>query len=334
MTTRFKFTKAALEALRVPPKGKRLVVYDTKIPKLAFRVTDADGRSFWIIKHVGHEVVWHRLGAFDEMTIEQARKAADKTLGEFADGKNPAKARREARAEMNFGEAFELYMSRHVEARGVKRGGDLRQMWERCLGEMPDKPKKKHAPKDRSKHPGGVDWQHRKLSQITRDDAAMLHSAIGKTHPTLANRVIELASAICNRLHQWGFDVPNPFARIEPFREQKRDRFLQSLELPRFFAALAANTSNDFRDFVILALMTGGRRKNVLEMQWTDVNFERAVWRIPAAQSKNAEPVDVPIVPEAVAILTARKAAQTDGDGTKSPFVFPAASASGHCAHR
>src|SRR6185295_17524596 len=108
---------------------------------------------------------------------EQARKAADKIIGQYADGKNPAQAKREARAELDLGEGFELYMTRHVEARGIKRGNDLRQMWERCLGELPDTPKKKHAPKDRSKHPAGVNWQRRKFSEISRDDAAQLHSA-------------------------------------------------------------------------------------------------------------------------------------------------------------
>src|SRR6266550_7143967 len=117
-------------------------------------------------------MAWIKLGAYPDMTIEQARKAADKALGQFADGVNPAEAKRTERAQMTLGEAFEQYMTRHVEAKGKKRGADLRQMWERCLGDLSDTPRKKHAPRERSKHPAGVNWQRRKINSISRDDAA------------------------------------------------------------------------------------------------------------------------------------------------------------------
>lgn len=330
MTLRITFTKTEIAAIPAPSDGSRVTVYDAKVPKLAVRVTASGVRTFYVVKRAAAGMVWIRLGVFPDMTVEQARKAAESTLGEFADGKNPADAKRAERAGMTLGEAFETYMTRHVAARGIKRADDLRQMWERCLGDLPDAPRKKHAPRERSKHPAGVNWQNRKLTQIKRDDVAKLHAAIGATHPTLANRVIELLSAIFNRLGQWGLSDANPATRIEPYREQKRDRFLQSVELPRFFTALAVDTSDDFRDFVTLALMTGARRSNVLAMRWADVTFERAVWSIPASESKNDEPVDVPLVPEAVAILQARKAAQSDGAGVMPLFAFPAESKSGH----
>lgn len=120
--------------------------------------------------------------------------------------------------------------------------------------------------------------------------------------------------------------MANPFARIEPFAEQKRDRFLQASELPRFFAALAEDNSDDFRDFVALALLTGARRNNVLAMRWSDVNLDSAAWRIPGLQSKNNEPIDIPLVAEAVAVLERRKGRTIP----TADFVFPASSKSGH----
>jgi integrase len=108
----------------------------------------------------------------------------------------------------------------------------------------------------------------------------------------------------------------------------KRKRFLQSGELPKFFAALAADDSDTFRDFVSLALLTGARRENVLTMKWADVDLGECLWRIP--DTKNGEPLDVPLVPEAVAILKARKPADDDADG--APYVLPAARGSGPMA--
>jgi integrase len=123
--------------------------------------------------------------------------------------------------------------------------------------------------------------------------------------------------------------VDNPATRIEPFAEAKRDRFLQRGELPRFFAALAADPNDDFRDFIVLSLLTGARRGNVLGMRWVDVRLDDAVWRIPAAQAKAGEAIDVALVPEAVTILETRRAQAADRD-PPAPFVFAAESATGY----
>lgn len=322
------FTKASVAKIPLPIAGARVTVYDTKIPKLAVRVTHADTRTFYVVKRASGGMQWLRLGVFPGMTVEKARKAADSILGQFADGKDPAQAKREARATMTLGDAFELYMTRHVDAKKKKRGAELRQLWERCIGTLPDTPRKKHAC-ERSKHPGGVDWQQRKITAISRDDVAGMHVAIGTHTPVLANRAIELLSAAYNKLADWGIAVDNPARGIEPFTEAKRDRFLQRGELPRFFSALANDTSDDFREFIALALLTGARRGNVLSMRWTDLDADGAAWNIPALDAKSGDAMRVPLVQEALAIIEARRERARAADN-RSPFVFPATSKSGH----
>ena len=86
----------------------------------------------------------------------------------------------------------------------------------------------------------------------------------------MANRVLELLSSIYNRAIEWGYRSANPTGGIKPFKETKRDRFIQGSELPRFFIALAEDTSDDFKHFVLLSLLTGARRNNVLAMRWQD----------------------------------------------------------------
>lgn len=316
---RIVLSKTALEAIPLPEKGKRLTIYDLKVPKLACRITSSGTRTFYVVTRTADGMEWLQLGTLTDTTVEQARKHAAKVLGQFAEGRNPAQVRREAKAEMTLGQAFEAYMTDHVEAHGVRSASDMRQMWERCLGDLPDLPKKKHA-RTRTKHPQGVNWQNRKLRQVSSDEMKKVHLAIGKSTPIVANRVLELVSAIFNHVGQ-----PNPTIGVRPFKEQKRDRFLQESELPKLFEALAADPNADFRDFVTLSLITGARRGNVLAMRWPDVDFDRAVWRIPGEEFKNGEPMHVPLVGEAISILVTRKA-----KGKGSPFVFPADSQEGY----
>ena len=110
-------------------------------------------------------------------------------------------------------------------------------------------------------------------------------------------------------------------------RRKSRERFLKPGELPRLFAALDGEPNGNFRDYFLLALLTGARRNNVVAMRWADLDLERGEWVIP--RTKNGEPQRVPLVPEAVAILTARQ--ETAADGAR--FVFPASRADSKLGH-
>ncbi len=320
MTARIRFTKTSLSKLPLPVAGARATVYDTDVPKLAIRLTAAGTRTFYVVKRDGSSMAWFRLGTFPDMTPEGARKAAERVLGDFAKGINPATAKREERQKQTLGEAYRQYCVLHVTPRGIKSADEIRAMWERCLGPLPDAPAKKHGRK-RSKHRAGVDWSNRKLDAIDNAAVRTLHAGIGKTHRTMANRVVELLSSVFNRAIEWGYRGSNPADGIKPFKETKRDRFIQGDELPRFFVALAEDTSNDFKHFVLFSLLTGARRNNVLAMRWQDVDLGSATWRIP--QTKNDDPQVVALVPEAVEILRERKP-QDAG------YVFPALSKTGY----
>ena len=290
MTTRIRFTKTALSALALPAKGARTVAYDTETPKLAIRLTAAGARTFYVVKRDGGSMAWVKLGASPEMTPEQARKAADRVLGEFAKGINPAMTKRAERDKQTLGEAYENYRTLHVKPHGVKTAVSIHSMWERYLGALPDAPAKKHGRK-RTRHPAAVDWENRKLDTIDNATARALHANIGKTHRIMANRVIELLSSIYNRAIEGGYRGTNPTAGIKPFKETKRKRFIgeqDNDELVRFFKALAEDTSEDFKHFVLLSLLAGARLDNVLSMRWQDINLQAARWDIP--DTKNDEP--------------------------------------------
>ena len=322
MSNRLLFTKAAIFALPTPPQGQRSTYYDEKVQKLAIRITSAGSRTFYIIKRADNGMAWVKLGTFPEMTIEQARNEAQVKLGEFAKGNNPAQAKREEKQKITLGQAFQNYFDLHVYPKGIKTAADILATWQRFLGDMPDEPAKKHGRK-RQKHPAGVNWSNRKIDQIEPGDVRTLHAAIGATHPIMANRAIEILSAVYGRAIYLGYKGSNPASDVEPFKEVKRDRFIQADELPIFFMELANDASEDFKHFVLLSLLTGARRVNVMSARWEDVNLSSAIWRIPGTDSKNAEPMILPLSAEAVQIFEAR-------NPQKTGFVFPAESATGH----
>lgn len=300
----FNFTKANLDALPVPASGQRVVYHDAKAKGLQVRVTSTGVKTFSVRRRIkGGEVERVTLGRYPEMTIEQARRQAAEINAAVEGGANPAEAKRAHKGELTFGELFQQYMERHAKAH--------KRTWE----------EDEQRYKQYLEQPLGK----KKLSTIDRQSIATIHANISRAgHPAVANRVLAVVSSVYGRAIEWGLVENNPARGIRRNKEHSRDRFLQSDELPRFFAAVAEEPNPMIRDYFLLSLLTGARRGNVLAMRWQDLNLTEGLWHIP--ETKNGTPQNVTLSPEAVEILAARKVAAEVG----AVYVFPSYSQSGH----
>jgi integrase len=99
------------------------------------------------------------------------------------------------------------------------------------------------------------------------------------------------------------FQGVNPAIGITSFEERSRERVLQADEFERFFAALE-NEEETFRDFVMLTLLTGARKSNVLSMRWENLNLRSGNWTIPSEQSKNSQSQFIVLTDAELEILT------------------------------
>ncbi|SFA75105.1 Site-specific recombinase XerD [Collimonas sp. OK607] len=296
------FTKAALDKFPLPAPGIRTTYHDTKATGLQVRVSSNGAKTFSVFRRIkGGQPERITLGSYPDMTIEQARRLAANVNLAIESGANPAEVKRSRRAEMTFGELFAEYLERHSKLR--------KRTWKE------DEVKyHQHLAK-----PLGT----KKLSTVTRREVASIHSSISSAgHATAANRVLALISSVYGWAISAGLWESNPVKGIKRNAEQSRDRFIQADELPHFFAALAAEPNSTIRDYILLSLLTGARRANVLAMCWHDISFERAEWRI--TRTKNDDPQTVSLSPEAVEILRSRKPSEL------AKFVFPGEGKAGH----
>ncbi|MBF0612806.1 MAG: tyrosine-type recombinase/integrase [Magnetococcales bacterium] len=302
MTERkFNFTKKALENLESPLTGA-VYYYDTSVSGLTIRVTAGGTKSFVLYRKIDGKPERITLGRFPDLTIEQARGKASKANAAIASGENPAMATREVKRELTLGDLFEAFLERYAKAHKRSWQGDEEQ-FNRYL----------------------TTWKNRKLTSIRKGDVQALHARIGQENGMYAaNRLLALLSAMFNKAVEWElWSGTNPTIGITKFREKSRERFLQGEELPRFFQALAEESNDIARDYFLVSLLTGARRSNVQAMRWDQISFDRAEWRIP--ETKNGDPITIPLVDQAISILKARKEALPD-----SEWVFPSHGATGH----
>lgn len=242
------------------------------------------------------------IGRFPEVTIEQARKQVDALNAKIANGINPNEEKRGIRSEMTLLDLFNQYIERYAKVH--------KKSWQVNTQQF-----KRYA----------KTWENRKLSSISKSHIQKLHAEIGATKGHYAaNRLLALLHTMFNRAIDWGWDGANPAHGIKKFKEKSRDRFIQSDEMPKFFQALSEETSITTRDYILLSLLTGARRSNVLAMRWDEINFTRTTWTIPL--TKNGESHTIPLVPAAVDILKIIQGKNTDNN----PWVFPGSGTTGH----
>jgi len=306
MATRINFTKAAIVSLPVPKSGKRNTYLDAKTAGLQLRITSNGIVTFSVYRRTkggGPERI--TLGRFPDMTIEQARRKAAEINSDIANDLNPSEVKRGRKAELTFADLFAEYLERH------------------------SKPNKKTWAEDKSKYDTYLakPLGNKKLSTIDRSSIATIHSRVTKLgHPVTANRVKALISSIFGWAISVGLWKTNPALGIRLNRECSRDRFIQGDELPRFFQALADELNETIRDYVLLSLLTGARKANVLSMQWKDVNLKRGEWRI--RETKSGTPQTVTLSPEVLTVLRSRIRNRKPSEPTT--FVFPSNGSSGH----
>lgn len=297
------FTKSYLNDLPAPEKGKRSYYYDTKTQGLAICVTSANKKTFVVYRKIEGRPERIKLERFPGMSIEQARGRAAEINASIAKGDNPAQIRRAKKEELTLNELFDSYLKLYAKKHKSSWKEDVRQF--DCYLSQ---------------------WKQRKLSLIRKIDIHKLHQEIGNTSGFYAaNRLLALLSSLFNQANKLGlWDKPNPTVGIKKFKEKSRSRFLQADELPRFFTALAEEQNEHARDYILLSLLTGGRKSNVLSMRWDEINLELGLWHIP--KTKNGDEHTVPLVMQAVDILKHRYLTKSN------EWVFPSKSKSGHLA--
>ncbi len=306
------FTKASLAALPLPLLGKRSYYRDPKTRSLYLVITDKGTRSFVFYRKIKGRPERLLLGRLDELSIEQARERATEFNTRVAQGWDPREERHKAEIEPTLGESFEVFMTRHARV-NLMHADRYEAQFKRyfCTSEY-----------------GGLNLQSRRARDVTKADIARVFGSItSEGKPLSANRVLAMISSMFGWCVRAGLLDQNPAVGIRKNSERPfvRDRFLLPEEMPSFFQSLAAHESGVMRDYVLLSLLTGQRRANVLAMKWSEIDLQSRLWRIPKEKTKTRREYIVPLAQHALDILMTRR----EGD-PRGSYVLPGGGVGGH----
>lgn len=99
-----------------------------------------------------------------------------------------------------------------------------------------------------------------------------------RSNSTVNRYMTALGNAFTVATNEWEWMEENPMRKISKLSEPRgRVRFLDDEERERLLEACKASTSPYLHTLVVLALSTGARQGELLNLRWSDVDWQRCV---------------------------------------------------------
>jgi integrase len=274
-----RLTNQTIADLHCPPDRSELIVFDDAMPGFGLRCR-ASGVRRWIVQYeMAGRTRRITLGSPEVFSLDEARRCARVELAKKALGRNPAQERAEERAaaKQTFGSVVEQYLA---DRQGKVRPSTWAE-YQRYL-------RKWWAPLHRLP-----------LHKIGRRDVAAHLSG----PPVAAGQARSALSRFFTWAIKQGFDLnSNPVVGTAVPDEHipSRDRVLSDAELVAIWRMSGDDT---YGKIVRLLILCGSRRREIGDMQWSELDPERGLWTITAERSKNGRPFTLPLSAAAWSII-------------------------------
>lgn len=285
------FTDRALRELQLPPGERQLILWDTKQPGFGC-ILGPTGASYVVSYYRGKNKRREVLGRRDDMTLPEARKAAQAVVGRVAENKiTPGDLRHAAKSGPTLAEAVADY---------------LESMRNRsCRPTAITTVQRELADAKRSYLKA---WLHRPLRSITARDARTRHAEISSANGKhVANRVFRNLRTVWSHVAREALvdDTTwpaNPMIAVnwhsgeQPGFVERRREPIPWEKLPTWKITVDKLKNPTRRDYNLVVVLTGLRRTDACTLRWEHINLDDKILstRVWHAGKEIFEPLDIP----------------------------------------
>jgi integrase len=270
------------------PKGARkFVITDSHVTGFVCEIYTSGSRTYALKYRNKYGVIkQYKLGNAADITCDKARKLAVKARARVVEGLDPAEEREVTRRIPTIADLADQYLAY---VRTYKKSHDIDERYLR-----------KHVvPKFGKKHLNELgqqevlDW----LDAKVRKD--------GYAQATV-NRWQVILSHMYKMAKKWGLPGSdnNPLAGVpQKAVDNKKERFLTAEETKRLLEAVDASSNTQLGSIVRLLLLTGCRKRELLDAKWSEIDMDKQVWRLPMERAKTSKTRHVPLSNQAMMVL-------------------------------
>lgn len=243
---------------------------------------------------------WLTLGTYGPITLDEARRLAQRALAAVAEGKDPQGLKLEQREAPVLDDVWTRFEADILPSRKPTTAKEYCSQWGNLI-----KPK----------------FGKTRVETIAASEIDRFHKSL-RDSPYRANRVLALLRRLMSLAEAWGMRSPgtNPCSRVEQFRERARQRYLDATELQAIGNAIDAliaekAISPTAGNAIELLALSGARLSEILNAQWDWIDSDKGTMLLPDSKT-GAKPVYLSAA--AIAVLKRQK-----DIAEKSVYVFP-----------
>lgn len=272
---------------RCPAGKKKIDYYDETVTGLILTVQATGLKTFSLRYRDEHaRQRQYKIGNYPDITSDKAKREAIKVRSPVVVGENPSEERFQIRRIPTIAELGERYLEY---ARTYKRSADIdaRYLKHHIL------PKYAKMHLDQLEQTEVMDWLDSKVRV-----AGYAQATVNRWQVILCHRY--------KMAKKWGI----PGAERNPLEgvsqkpcNNEIERFLTPDETRRLQAAVEASANTQLKYIVALLLLTGCRKRELLDTKWEEFQLERQMWRIPMHRAKTSKTRHVPLSKAAMEIL-------------------------------
>ena len=241
------------------------------------------GAKSWCCRfYVSGKLTKYTIGSYPEIGLAAARKLAGKVFATAAEGVDP-QARKIAERRDSFATVAALYVERRIEP----------ECRPRTVGET-----------KRYLAMAAAAWPGRPIASIKHPDLVRLLDQVEHQRGrSSSNRLRSVLVGLLNWAADRAHIDPDKVPRIpKPHKEAARDRVLSDDELRQVWLA-AGGLEYPRGPFIKMLILTGCRRNEIAALEWSEIDVQGRVVRLPAKRVKNNRPHEVPLSEAAIAVL-------------------------------
>lgn len=306
-----RLTKTVIDKL-IPPTEKGQIFHrDTDLRGFALRITNAGIKSFVVEKRINsRKVLRTTIGRYGDLTVEQARKEAQKILGKIATGIDVASEKKDSETRsITLREVFDDYLNtKHLKEGTIK---DYQRVFKETF----------------------ADWESKPLQAISEDLIAERHKERGQKSKARANNAMRVLRALFyfagvkyKDSNKKSLFPENPVKQLNHtsawYRVKRRKTYIKFHQIGVWVKAVLELENEIAKDYFLYVLFTGVRPGEAAQLKKSQVDLAGRTFTL--VDTKNHESHTLPISNYLYEILERRMTASSND------YMFPGSGKKGH----
>ena len=282
---KIKLEASIIPTLYCPPDQPNEKYFDTVVTGFIIEIRPNGSGTYALrYKDTYGKQRQYKIANVGDLTFAEAKKEAIRIKSRTVVGKNPAEERHANRRIITIAELAERYLDY---SRTYKRSHAIDERYLR-LHVIPKFGRLHLNQLDQTEI---LEWLN---SKVTADGYAQ----------ATVNRWQVILGHMMRMAKRWGLHGAeiNPLEGVKQKDPENRvERFLTAAETQRLKESVEESPNFMLRYIVALLLLTGCRKRELLDAKWEEVSFERKSWRIPT--TKTGKPRHCPLSEDAINVL-------------------------------